>query len=209
MKNHHPINVDHYLKDGCGRCSLYATDACKARKWNSLMWPLRKILLDAPLYEIIKWGVPCYTYEGQNILLLSAFKEYVCMSFFKGALLQDKSQKLTFPGPNSQSSKQWRFTSLQQITSEEATIQAYVQEAIEIEKNKQKVIFKKSLDPYPEEFLDILSKNQELKDAFAALSMGRKRGYLLHFSGAKQSSTKLSRIVKCIPLILEGKGLHD
>ncbi|TNE56475.1 MAG: hypothetical protein EP344_12380 [Bacteroidetes bacterium] len=201
--------VDLYFTEGCGRCPLGGTPDCKVHKWPDILEQLRLIVLDCGLTEEIKWGVPCYTNEGNNILLLSAFKDYCSLSFFKGALLQDPIGILEMPGPNSQAARLIRFTDAQKVLELEPILKTYIAAAIEVEKSGLKVQFKKNPEPVPEELQQKLDEDPVFRAAFEALTPGRQRGYILHFSAPKQSKTRESRIEKCMPQILSGKGLHD
>lgn len=202
--------VDQYLIDGCGRCSLYRTPECKVHNWTEELKLLRSIVLESGLQEEFKWKQPCYTYNGGNILIVTAFKDYACIAFFKGSLLEDSYNMLVQPGENSQAARQLRFTSLNSITENEEAITRYILSAIEIEKQGKKVDFsaKKDLD-YPEELQQKMDADGIFKKAFESLTPGRQRGYLLHFSSAKQSETRASRIEKYELHILAGKGMHD
>lgn len=202
--------VDFYLTEGCGRCPLGGTPKCKVNNWPEELEQLRMILLHCGLTEDLKWGVPCYTFQKSNIAILAAFKEYCALSFFKGALLNDAKSILENPGENTQSARLIRFTNVREIVALEAILKAYIYEAIEIEKSGLKVDFKeKTKLVYPEEFQQKLDEAPALKAAFEALTPGRKRAYILYFSAPKQSKTRESRIEKCIPQILIGKGLND
>jgi len=202
--------VDHYFSDGCGRCSLGGTPQCKVHKWTRELTRLRKILLSCGLDEQLKWRVPCYTFHNSNIVLMSSFKEYCALTFFKGALLKDTHRILTLPGANSQAARLIRFTKVQDISRLASVVKSYVNEAIEVEKAGLKVKFKNIAEyNIPEEFQARLSKNPALKTAFNALTPGRQRGYLLYFSAAKQSKTRESRIEKSLQAILNGNGLND
>ncbi len=202
--------IDTYLADGCGRCPLGGTPQCKVNDWREELKQLRLIILECGLIEELKWGVPCYTFEKSNILVMAAFKDYCSVSFFKGVLIEDDKSVLVKPGENSQSARLIRFTSVQQVLDLELTLKDYIQKAIEVEKAGLKVSFKDpSEQDIPVEFEQKLDELPALKAAFKALTPGRQRGYLLHFSGAKQSKTRASRIEKYIPKILEGKGFHD
>ena len=182
----------------------------KAGKWQKEVAQLRSIILDCPLNEELKWGCPCYTLGKDNVVLIHSFKEYCALLFFKGALLQDSDGILIQQTKNVQSSRQIRFTSLQEITKLTPTIKAYIYEAIEVEKAGLKVVLKKTSEcEVPEEFKVQLDKNAKLKTAFKALTPGRQRAYLFYFSEAKQSKTRESRVEKSIPQILKGKGLND
>ena len=182
----------------------------KAKKWQTELEQLRIIALDCGLIEELKWGVPCYTISKNNLVLIHAFKEYCALLFFKGALLNDAHGILIQQTENVQSARQIRFTSLKEIIEMEPIIKAYIYEAIEVEKAGLKVALKKtSEDHIPEEFQKKLDKNVALKTAFNALTPGRQRAYLFHFSQAKLSKTRESRIEKSMPQILKGKGLTD
>lgn len=201
--------VDLYLLEGCGRCELGGTPACKVHDWEEELRQLRRIVLACELTEELKWGVACYTLAGKNVLLLSAFKNYAALSFFKGVLLKDHHQLLHAPGKNSQASRVLRFTNVEEVLELEPIIKAYVADAMAVEKAGLKVAFKKNPEPIPEELQQALNGNSVLKAAFEALTPGRQRGYILYFSGAKQSKTRWARIEKYIPKILSGKGFHD
>lgn len=200
-------HVDLYLEEGCGRCSLYNTPECKVHRWSQELVQLRRIILECELQEDYKWSQPCYVHDKKNILMLAAFKEYVCIAFFKGVLLADTEGLLIAPGENSQSSRQLRFTSVDEVLSKEAIIRAYIFEAIEVEKAGLKVNFKKTSMDIPEELQEAFEQNPDFKEAFESLTSGRQRGYLLHISSAKQSKTRISRIEKCMPNIFDGKGV--
>jgi len=182
----------------------------KAEQWQDEFKKLRTIALDSPLIEELKWGVPCYTFEKKNVVLIHGFKEYCALLFVKGALLKDPKGILVQQTENVQAARQIRFTNLREIVKMEATIKAYINEAIEAEVTGLEVKYKKTTEfNMPEEFQNKLDENSELEEAFEALTPGRQRGYLLYFSAPKQSKTRESRIEKCIPKILKGKGLND
>ena len=174
------------------------------------MEKLRAILLDCQLSEELKWGVPCYTFQGSNIVLIHDFKEYCALLFFKGVLLKDDRGILVQQTKNVQSARQIRFTGLREIVKMEPVLKAYVYEAIEVERAGLKVDFKKSTAlTFPEEFQIKLDRMPALKTAFNALTPGRQRAYNLYFSAPRQSKTRQSRVEKCIGQILNGKGLND
>lgn len=182
----------------------------KNESWQEEIKKLRIIVLDCGLTEELKWGVPCYTFEKNNIVLIHVFKEYCALLFFKGALLHDSSRILIQQTPQVQAARQIRFTNVREIAKLRSILKAYIYEAIEVEKAGLKVNLKKTAEySIPEEFKQKLDKKPALKKAFNALTPGRQRGYLLHFSAPKQSKTRESRIEKCIPQILNGKGLND
>lgn len=182
----------------------------KAGKWQRELEQLRMIVLDCGLNEELKWGVPCYTFQKSNIVLIHIFKEYCALLFFKGALLRDQDGILVQQTENVQAARQIRFTSISEIVNMEATIKAYIHEAIAIEKSGLKVPLKKTKEfVMPEEFKNRLDRIPALKTAFEALTPGRQRGYLLYFAAPKLAKTRESRIEKWIPKILAGKGLND
>jgi uncharacterized protein YdeI (YjbR/CyaY-like superfamily) len=182
----------------------------KAKKWQEEMEKLRKIILDCGLTEELKWGKPCYTFEKSNIVIIQGFKEYLALMFFKGALLKDANGILIKPGENTQAGRQIRFTNSQEIVEMEPILKAYIHEAIEVEKAGLKVNFKPTTEfKIPEEFQDKLDEIPALKTAFDALTPGRQRAYILHFSQPKQSKTRKSRVEKYMQQILNGKGLND
>ncbi|WP_409405442.1 YdeI/OmpD-associated family protein [Priestia megaterium] len=182
----------------------------KAKKWKEEYETLRKIVLDCELTEDFKWMNPCYTFEEKNIVLIHGFKEYCALLFPKGALLRDSHGVLIQQTENVQGARQIRFTNVQEIVEKGAILKAYIDEAIEVEKAGLKVKFKKPEELIiPEELQHKFDEIPALKDAFTALTPGRQRAYILHFSAAKQSKTRESRVEKCIPNILNGKGLND
>jgi uncharacterized protein YdeI (YjbR/CyaY-like superfamily) len=182
----------------------------KANKWQEEFEQLRRIVLDCELTEELKWGVPCYTFQKGNIVLLHGFKEYCALLFFKGALLKDADGILIKQTENVQSGRQIRFTNAREIIEMEPILKDYIDEAIEVEKAGLKVPLKKTEEfAIPEAFQKKLDEIPALKTAFDALSPGRQRAYLLYFSQPKQSKTRESRVEKCIPHILNGKGLDD
>ncbi|MDC7768916.1 YdeI/OmpD-associated family protein [Priestia megaterium] len=182
----------------------------KAKKWKEEYETLRKIVLDCELTEDFKWMNPCYTFEKKNIVLMHGFKEYCALLFPKGSLLQDSHGILIQQTKNVQGARQIRFTNVQEIAEKEAILKAYIDEAIEVEKAGLKVKAKKPEELIiPEELQHKFNEIPALKDAFTTLTPGRQRAYILYFSAAKQSKTRQSRVEKCIPNILNGKGLND
>lgn len=182
----------------------------KVNKWQEAIAQLRAIALDSGLTEELKWGQPCYTLGKSNVVLIHDFKEYCALLFFKGALLKDPNNILIQQTENVQAARQIRFTNLQEIIDQKAVLKDYVNEAIKVEKSGLKVELKKTKEfAIPEEFQFQLDQSPELKTAFEALTLGRQRAYLLHFSSAKQSKTRVARIEKYTPQILKGKGMDD
>jgi len=195
----------------------------KAKNWQEELEQLRMIVLDCGLTEELKWGCPCYTYpsgsssraggkafQQTNIVLIHVFKEYCALLFFKGALIKDTRGILVQQTKNVQAARQIRFTHVREIVKMERVLKAYIYEAIEVEKAGLKVVLKKTTAfTMPEEFQKKLDKIPALKKAFNALTPGRQRGYMLHFSAPKQSKTREARVEKHMPQILNGKGLND
>ena len=182
----------------------------KAKKWQEELAILRMIVLDCGLTEELKWGVPCYTFQKSNIVLIHVFKEYCALLFFKGDLLNDTHGILIQQTKNTQAGRQIRFTNVREIVKMNPILKAYVYEAIEAEKAGLKVNFKKTTQfIIPEEFQNKLDEIPALKTAFDALTPGRQRAYILYFSAPKQSKTRESRVEKCRQQILNGKGLND
>lgn len=182
----------------------------KAKKWQEEIRLLRMIVLDSGLTEELKWGCPCYTLQKANIVLIHVFKEYCALLFMKGALLKDSKGILIQQTANVQGARQIRFTTVKEIVKLENIIKAYIKEAIAVEKAGLKVPLKKTVEfAIPEEFKKKLRELPALTTAFAALTPGRQRAYLLHFSAPKQSTTREARIEKCMQPILKGKGLND
>jgi uncharacterized protein YdeI (YjbR/CyaY-like superfamily) len=182
----------------------------RSKKWQEELEKLRKIVLDCGLTEELKWGVPCYTFQESNVVLIHVFKDYCALLFFKGALLKDAKGILIQQTANVQAARQIRFTNVREIVKMKTILKAYIYEAIEVEKAGLKVNFKKPTEfAIPEEFQNRLDEMPGLKTAFGALTPGRQRAYLLYFSAPKQSKTRESRVEKCIQQILNGKGLDD
>src|SRR5207237_9356200 len=179
----------------------------KAKKWQEEFKTLRRILLDCQLTEELKWRKPCYTFQKSNVVIIQGFKEFCALLFCKGALLNDLKGILKKFGW--QAARRIPFTNVREIVEMEPILKAYIYEAIEAEKAGLKVNFKQNPEPIPEEFQNKLGESPALKTAFEALTPGRQRGYILYFSGAKQSKTRESRVEKCMRRILNGKGLND
>jgi uncharacterized protein YdeI (YjbR/CyaY-like superfamily) len=182
----------------------------KDEKWQEEFKKLRTIILDCGLTEELKWGVPCYTYQKSNIVLMHGFKEYCAILFVKGALLKDAKGVLIQQTENVQSARQIRFTNIREIVKMETILKPYIKEAIEVEKAGLKVDFKTTSEfKIPVEFQNRLNENFALREAFYALTPGRQRAYIFYFSQPKLSRTREARVEKCMDLILDGMGLND
>lgn len=200
--------VDQYLIDGCMRCKYGGTPQCKVHNWVEELKILRQIVLKTGLTEEIKWGVPVYTHKGKNIVTVNALKESANIGFFKGVLLADKQKILQQQG-NLQSDRIIKFTNKDDIEKMEDVLKSYILEAIAIEESGKKIEFKKNPEPIPDELLQAFEQNPAFKKAFYSLTPGRQRGYIIYFSQAKQSQTRISRIEKYKEYILNGIGLND
>src|SRR5262249_46648098 len=182
----------------------------KAKKWQEEFAALRRIILGCGLTEELRWGKPCYTFEKSNIVLIHGFKDYCALLFFKGALLKDAKGILIQQTENVQAARQIRFSDVREIVRLAPTLKTYIKEAIAADEAGLEVVYKKTSEfSVPKEFQNKLNESPALKTAFAALTPGRQRGYLLYFSGAKQSKTREARIEKCVSQILKGRGLND
>jgi len=186
------------------------TFIANAKNWQQELTKLRAILLDSQLTEDFKWSQPCYTLDGKNVIVLGPMKDSCAFAFFKGALLKDPHGVLTQPGKHSQSTRWIKFTSVREITEMKSILKAYIREAIQIEKSGLKVKLKKTSDlKIPEELQLMLDDFPDFKKAFEALTPGRQRAYIYHFSAPKQSKTREARVRKFMPHILKGKGILD
>jgi uncharacterized protein YdeI (YjbR/CyaY-like superfamily) len=182
----------------------------KDTPWKESYEKLRIIVLKCGLTEELKWGCPCYTINNKNVVLIHGFKAYCALLFPKGALLKDEEGILVQQTENVQSARQIRFKGLHEVVKLERSVRAYIHEAVEVEKAGLKVALKKTSGfKMPEELALKLKALPALKKAFQALTPGRQRGYLLHFSSAKQSTTRAARIEKNVDRIMAGKGLED
>lgn len=180
------------------------------QRWQAELKELRRIILGCGLDEQLKWGWPCYSTGGKNVVLIHAFKDYCAVLFFKGALIDDPNGVLIQQTGNVQAGRQMRFVGLKDIEAAEALLKHYVARAVEVEKSGATVTYKQTSEfPVPEELQAALDANPTLKAAFFALTPGRQRAYILHFSAPKQAKTRVSRVEKCAPQILQGKGLND
>ncbi len=168
-------SLETYFTQGCGRCEKFAKPACKVQSWRAELAKLRSILQGTELTEELKWSKPCYTWQGANVVMICAFKDYCALAFFKGSLLQDLDGILTSPGESSQAARQIRFTRLAEIEQLAPQINVCIQQAIEVEKAGRKVEFKKNLEPIPEQLQTRLDADAKLREAFFSLTPGRQR----------------------------------
>ena len=201
-------SVDKYLIDGCMRCKYGGTLQCKVRNWVEELELLRQIVLETESTEEIKWGVPVYTRNGKNVLTINALKDSANIGFFKGVLLSDKHKILQQQG-NLQSDRIIKFTNSADIVKVKVILKEYILEAIEVEESGKKVEFKKNPEPIPDELLEAFEQDHLFKKAFNKLTLGRQRGYIIHFSQPKQAQTRIGRINKYKEQIIKGIGLND
>ncbi len=202
-------SVDSYLRDGCGRCEHYQTPACKVHRWTPILEALRQLLLASGLVEEMKWGSPCYTLDGKNVIMLISFKESCCLQFFKGAALVDDAGALESPGPSSRYARLLRFRTTLDLAARRPLARKLIDQAIALERAGTKVVVDAAPEPVPDELLRRLESDAALQQAFDALTPGRRRSHILHISGAKQSETRERRVERCAPDILSGRGFNE
>ena len=181
-----------------------------AKKWRKETEKLRQIALDCDLTEEIKWGKPCFTFLKKNVAIVIPLKESCAFSFVKGALLQDPKRVLERIGEHTQAGRWIKFTSLREIAALRSTLKDYLYEAIELEESGAKIALKKPSEyPIPEELQKRLDDDAVLRSAFAMLTPGRRKSYMIHVSSAKQAKTRAARAEKCVPMILSGRGFLE
>jgi uncharacterized protein YdeI (YjbR/CyaY-like superfamily) len=205
-----PQNVDDFLQDGCGRCAKGGTPECKVHLWTQELLMLRNLCLESGLTETFKWGMPVYTHKDKNVIIMGAFKDFSTIGFFKGVLLNDPENILQISGENTQDTRLIKFKSISDLLEKESWVRIFIQDAIEIEEKglKPEKSAKKDL-VLPDELEAFLDKHPIHNTAFQKLTPGRQRSWVIFISGAKQSSTRESRVLKAAPKFLEGKGMHD
>jgi uncharacterized protein YdeI (YjbR/CyaY-like superfamily) len=208
MEKDYNKQVDKYLIDGCMRCQYGGTYKCKVLTWTEELENLRQIVLETGLKEEIKWGVPVYTLNRKNIVTVNALKDSANIGFYKGALMSDAHKLLEQQG-TIQAARIIRFTDVEEIIKRKVVLKTYVLEAIAIEESGKKVETLKNPEPLPQELLQAFEDEPAYKKAFYALTPGRQRGYIIHFSQPKQAQTRIARIEKYKAQILTGIGLHD
>lgn len=201
-------SVESYLAEGCGRCEHYQTPQCKVHLWTEELLALREILKSSDLEETMKWGSPCYTFDGKNVAMMGSFRDYCSISFFKGVLLEDPKGVLEAPGPNSRHARLLKFRSLEDVERLAPQALDFLNQAVEIEKKGLKVEAAE-VEPLPDELEARLMAEDGLWDAFEALTPGRQRSFILHVAGAKNTETRVRRAEKCVPKIWAGKGFNE
>lgn len=202
--------VDEFIESGCGRCDKAGTPECKVMPFKEVLEALRKMLRATELEEAAKWGVPCYMYQGRNVVLISALKDHCCISFFDGTLLADPTGLLQQPSNNVQHDRIVKLRSMLEFTQQKPVIEDLIQQALQLAKDGKKVAYDKSVMPdWPDELIETFELDPEYQEAFEALTPGRQKGYLLHFNQAKQAKTRVSRIAKVRDKVMAGKGMQD
>jgi uncharacterized protein YdeI (YjbR/CyaY-like superfamily) len=201
--------VDAYLNDGCGRCEHYQTPACKVHLWTGELVALRTMLRATELSEEMKWGSPCYTLNGKNVVMIAAFREACALSFFKGAALVDDDGILEAAGPNSRIARLVKFRSPADVQARRAAVEKLVQQAIALERAGTKVDMPAAAEPVPDELQARFDVDPALQQAFVALTPGRRRSHILHIAGAKQAETRARRVDRCATDILAGRGFNE
>lgn len=202
-------DVEAYFVEGCGRCEHFNTPQCKVHLWTEPLALLRAMLKATELTETMRWGSPCYALDGKNVLMITSFREYCALSFFKGVLLDDPEGHLSSPGPNSRVMRLMRFTSAEEVEANRAAAEAFIAEAIAIEAEGRKVELAPDPEPMPEELQAVLDDDPRVAEAYGNLTPGRRRSYVLHVGGAKKAETRQSRAERCVAKILTGKGFNE
>ncbi len=203
------ISFDAYLRDGCGRCEQYQTPTCKVLLWTDALLALRALVRDAGLQEAMKWGSPCYTLGDKNVAMIVSYRDHCALQFFQGAALADPDGMLESPGPNSRFTRLLSFRSLSDVAQRQTQAKAFLAQAIALAHSGAKVAVAPANEPMPEELARRMASNPALKQAFAALTAGRRRSHILHVSGAKQSDTRERRVDRCTLDIFAGRGFGE
>lgn len=202
-------SADAWLRDGCGRCAKYRTPSCKVHQWTAPLMRLREQVQATGLVETMKWGSPCYTDGGKNVVMLAVFNDSCALSFLKGAALDDPDALLESPGPNSRFVRFLRFRTLAEVETHRAAIDRFLRQAVAFEREGTKMAVAPAAEPVPEELQQLLDAQPTVRAAFDALTPGRRRSHILYVSGAKQSATRARRAAACVPAILEGRGQQE
>lgn len=202
-------NPDSYFIDGCGRCDRYQGPSCKVRTWNSELRALRAMIASAGLVETLKWGSPCYTLNGANVVGLASMNDYCAVSFFKGFAMDDPAGLFENAGPNARIMRIVRFRSMADVEAKLEATRRLVEQAVALEASGVKVVPKPAAEPVPDELLAMLDGDPALLGAWEALTPGRRRSHTLHVSGAKQAATRVRRAAAVAPLILAGRGFNE
>jgi uncharacterized protein YdeI (YjbR/CyaY-like superfamily) len=201
-------SVESYLEDGCGRCDKFKTPECKVHDWAEPLVALRDLLRETELVEEMKWGSPCYTLGGKNVVMIVARTDYCALSFFKGSALDDDEGLLERPGPNTKHGRLLKFRSAQDVSDLGQQARDFVRQAIEVQRSG-KELPKTEREPVPAELQQKLDDDADFRQAFEALTPGRQRSHILYVGGAKQSKTRVRRVERCVPKVMAGKGYNE
>jgi uncharacterized protein YdeI (YjbR/CyaY-like superfamily) len=202
-------DLDTFLRDGCGRCERFASDDCNARRWAAPIAAMRALLAGTALVEEMKWGSPCYAIDGRNVASLSSRNDGCVLGFFQGAALDDPRVLLRAPGPNTRTARVLVVTSADEVRDLAPALLALIDQAIHNARTGVRSPPPSEPEPVPEELEERLATDARLRDAFDALTPGRKRSHILHIQGAKQRETRERRVEKCAPKILAGLGFNE
>jgi uncharacterized protein YdeI (YjbR/CyaY-like superfamily) len=203
------ISVDAYLQDGCGRCDHYRLPTCKVHRWTDILVALRRMLAATDLVEEMKWGSPCYTLGGKNVVMLASFRESCGITFVEGLGLHDPEGLLEKIGPNTRVPRMVRFRSPEDLERSRAAIARLIDEAIAQERAGIRHEAPPEPEPIPDELAERLDGDPDLQDRFLALTPGRRRSHILHIGSASKTETRRNRVEKCVPLIRAGKGFNE
>lgn len=201
--------VDSYLRDGCGRCEHFQTPACKVHRWSEVLVALRDLARASGLTETMKWGHPCYTLDGKNVVMIAAFKDWCGLQFMKGAALDDPKGLLEAAGPSSRFVRLLRFRTAADLVARRRAARQFIDAAIALERAGVEVEAPAAAEPVPPELAERLARDAALGRAFAALTPGRRRSHILHIAGAKQPATRARRVDRCATDILAGRGFNE
>lgn len=202
-------SVESWLQDGCGRCDLFATPACKVRRWTDTLVTLREVILEHELMEVMKWGAPCYTYDQKNVLILTALKDFCALSFLQGAALHDPDGWLVSPGPHSRYARYLKFQTTADVERMREPTHALIRQAIDLVRSGAKFTPEIQPEPLPEELQRALEFDPVLAEMFTSLTPGRQRSHILYIGGASSTAARERRVERCVPRIMAGKGFQE
>jgi uncharacterized protein YdeI (YjbR/CyaY-like superfamily) len=205
-------SVDAWLRDGCGRCERYKTPSCKVHRWTAILEPLRELVRSVGLCETLKWGSPCYTFdgpEGAHVAMIAVFNDSCTLVLLKGEALEDPEGALERVGPNTRLARRVAFRSLDELVARRAVVRSLLEQAVALERAGVVVRAAPADEPVPVELARLLDERPEVRRAFEALTPGRRRSHVLHVQGAKQSETRARRAEQCAERILAGRGFNE
>lgn len=202
-------DIEDYFTKGCGRCDRFGTPDCSTRGWIAGLNELRHICRDEGLQETVKWAHPCYMAHERNIVIMGAFRDNFRLTFFNAALMADPEGLLERQGPNTRHPDMIRFTDVAQVAERAEVIRAYLREAMDYARQGLRPAPEETELALPVELTDALDADAELAEAFAALTPGRQKSYVINLSGAKAAQTRINRIEKFRNKIIAGKGATE